>query len=215
MDTRVRLRKTRFALCSTMILPAPDKAMKAAASPHQHVPELPRIRRIDVFGEQSGPIRQRRPVGVIALHRTEIWPSGFRGSGGSPSRRPRRCRLPDFPAPIPCRPARRMTPACRWRSDTARCGARFLDRELRAVPIGVLAVAVDQHAELVDAVDDLVLIQDVPLRLHLALRAEHLVQRQHRVVGGMIGVVAGRPIDHLLAVAHREIVGDRDRLRCA
>jgi hypothetical protein len=49
--------------------------------------------------------------------------------------------------------------------------------------------------------------------LHLAAGAEHLVQRQHRVVGRVIGVVAGRPIDRLAArVAHREIVGDRDRL---
>ena len=46
----------------------------------------------------------------------------------------------------------------------------------------------------------------------LPVGAEHLVQRQHRVVGGVIGVVAGRAIDHLLAVAHGEIVGDRDRL---
>ena len=73
-------------------------------------------------------------------------------------------------------------------------------------------MAVEQHAELVDAVVDLVLVQDVPARLHLAGGAEHLVQRQHRVVGRMIGVVAGRPVDHLVAVAQREVVGDRDRL---
>ena len=39
--------------------------------------------------------------------------------------------------------------------------ARLLDGELRAVPIGVLRVAVEQHAEFVDAVDDLVLVEDV------------------------------------------------------
>ena len=42
--------------------------------------------------------------------------------------------------------------------------------------------------------------------------AEHLVQRQHRVVARVIGVVAGRPIDRLAALAQREVVGDRDRL---
>ena len=48
---------------------------------------------------------------------------------------------------------------------------------------------------------------------HLPARAEHFVQRQHRVVARMIGVVAGRAIDRLaLVVAHRQIVGDRDRL---
>ena len=46
----------------------------------------------------------------------------------------------------------------------------------------------------------------------LAGAAEHLVQRQHRVVAGVIGVVAGRPVDDLAAVAQREVVGDRDRL---
>ncbi len=43
-------------------------------------------------------------------------------------------------------------------------------------------------------------------------RARHLVQRQHRVVARVIGVVAGRPVDRLAALAQREVVGDRDRL---
>ena len=73
-------------------------------------------------------------------------------------------------------------------------------------------MAVEQHAELVDAVDDVVLRQDVPGLLRLPLRARHLVQREHGVVAGVIGVVAGRPVDHLAALAHREVVGDRDRL---
>ena len=59
-------------------------------------------------------------------------------------------------------------------------------------------MAVEQHAELVDAVDDLVLVEDMQFRLPLAACAEHLVQRQHRVVGGVIGVVAGRAVGHAL-----------------
>ena len=56
------------------------------------------------------------------------------------------------------------------------------------------------------------LAEDVVGALALARAAEQLVQRQHRVVAGMIGVVAGRPVDGLaLRVAHRVIVGDRDR----
>ena len=74
-------------------------------------------------------------------------------------------------------------------------------------------MAVEQHAELVDAVDDLVLVEDVPVGLALAGLAEHLVQRQHGVVAGVVGVVAGRPVDGLAGgVAHGEVVGDRDRL---
>src|ERR1700738_4255401 len=41
-------------------------------SPHQHVPELPRITGIDVLRKQPRPIRQRRPVGIKSLHRAEI-----------------------------------------------------------------------------------------------------------------------------------------------
>ena len=62
-------------------------------------------------------------------------------------------------------------------------------------------MAVEEHAELVDAVDDLVLVEDVVLVLHLAGAAEHLVQRQHRVVRRVVGVVAGRPVDDRLAVS--------------
>ena len=40
----------------------------------------------------------------------------------------------------------------------------------------------------------------------------HLVQRQHGVVARVVGVVAGRPVDDLAALAQREVVGDRDRL---
>ena len=43
-------------------------------------------------------------------------------------------------------------------------------------------------------------------------RARHLVQRQHRVVAGVVGVVAGWPVDGLATFAQREVVRDRDRL---
>ena len=90
--------------------------------------------------------------------------------------------------------------------------ARFVDRKLRAIPVGILFVAVEQHAEFVDPVGDLMLVENVDVFLRLAGPAEHLVQRQHRVVARVIGVVAGRPIDRFAALAQREVVGDRDRL---
>src|ERR1019366_8199730 len=89
--------------------------------------------------------------------------------------------------------------------------AGLVDRELRAIPIGVLLVAVEQHAELVDAVGDLVFVEDVEVLLPLAGLAENLVQREHGVVAGVVGVVAGRPVDGLAARPQREIVGDRNR----
>ena len=73
-------------------------------------------------------------------------------------------------------------------------------------------MAVEQHAKLVDAVDDLVLVQDVDFALPLARAAEHLVQRQHGVVARMIGVVTRRPVGRLLAATQREIVGYRNEL---
>ena len=91
--------------------------------------------------------------------------------------------------------------------------AGLLQRQPRAVPVGVLVVAVEQHAEFVDAVDQFVLVEHVVHRLRLAAGAEHLVQRQHRVVARVIGIVAGRAVVHLAVLAaHGEVVGDRDRL---
>ena len=48
--------------------------------------------------------------------------------------------------------------------------------------------------------------------LHHARAAEQLVQGQHRVIGRVIGVVAGRAIDDRLAIAHGVIVRNGDGL---
>ena len=89
--------------------------------------------------------------------------------------------------------------------------ARLLDREPRAVPERVPRMAVEQHAQLVDPLDDLVLVEDMVPLLDRA-RTEGLVQRQHGVVAGVVGVVAGRPVVRRRRIAHRVVVGDRDRL---
>ena len=74
-------------------------------------------------------------------------------------------------------------------------------------------MAVEKHAEFVDAVENLRFAENVVRALDFAGAAEQFVQAQHRVVARMIGVVAGRPVDRLaLVVAHGVIVGDRDRL---
>ena len=74
-------------------------------------------------------------------------------------------------------------------------------------------MAVEKHAQFVDPVEDLGFAENMVRALGLAGAAEQFVQAQHRVVAGMIGVVAGRPIDRLaLVVAHGVIIRDRDRL---
>ena len=74
-------------------------------------------------------------------------------------------------------------------------------------------MAVQKHAQLVDAVENLGFAKNMVRALDLAGAAEEFVQGQHGVVARVIGIVAGRPVVRLAAlVAHRVIVGDRDRL---
>ena len=74
-------------------------------------------------------------------------------------------------------------------------------------------MAVEKDAEFIDAIHQFVLIEHVLDGLRLAAIAEHLVQREDGVVAGMVGVVASGAIGHLaMLVAHRIVVGDRDRL---
>ena len=89
--------------------------------------------------------------------------------------------------------------------------ARLVDRELAAEPEGVPRVPVEQHAELVHAVDDLVVHQP-ELALSPQVAALQLVQRQDRVVAGVVRVVDGRPVERLAVLLDRQVVGDRDRL---
>ena len=89
--------------------------------------------------------------------------------------------------------------------------ARLLDRELRAEPVGALGMAHEERAQLVHAFVDFI-HQDPVLGLRFPVLAGDLVVRQHRVVAGVVGVVAGRAVHDLALFAHGEIVRDRDRL---
>jgi hypothetical protein len=89
--------------------------------------------------------------------------------------------------------------------------ARLVDRQLRAVPVRILLVAGEQHAELVDTRGDLV-HEDALAILQVPVAAGELVHRDHRRVARVIGVVRGRPVDHLGALPHRQVVGDGNRL---
>ena len=90
-----------------------------ARSPHQNIAELPGIAAVDVLGKQPRPVVERRPVGIKALHRTEIRPLdfqaaaeihlvGFDDAGGRVFQRPDHAREHGA-----------TTPACRWRSGRA------------------------------------------------------------------------------------------------
>ena len=162
-------------------------------------------------GKKPGRSVERRPVGVEAVDRAEIGPLHLEAAAeihlvGLDDAGLRVLQRPDHAG------EHRRGHLQAGRVLVGRELARLLDRELRAVPIGVLAVAVEQHAELVDAVDDLVLVEDVMLLLDTCRRGRTsraaTAPRRCRV----IGVVAGRPVDGLAALAHREVVGDRDRL---
>ncbi len=159
---------------------------------------------------KPGPIRDRRPVGVSADHRPEIGRLHFQAAAEI-----HLVGLDDAGLRILDRPHHAGE---HGGGDLETGGvligrdvAGFVDRKLRPVPVGVLLVAVEQDAELVDAVGDLVLVQNVDGRLPLAGLAEQLMQRQHRVVAGVVGVVTGRAVDGLAAVSQREEVRDRDR----
>ncbi|OIR04280.1 hypothetical protein GALL_134800 [mine drainage metagenome] len=68
-------------------------------------------------------------------------------------------------------------------------------------------MAHDQGAENVGARRDLV-VHDPELRLELVVVAAQLIERADGLVAGAVGVVDGRAVRGLLAVPHREAVGD-------
>ncbi len=158
---------------------------------NQDIPELPRIRDVDVFREEAWAVAERCPVRVDADHRAEIGRLHLEAATEIDV-----VRFHDSGLRVLQRPDH----AGEHRGRHLEAGgvlvrrelACLLDGELGPIPVGVLGMAVEQHAELVDAVDDLVLRQDVVLPLELSGIAEHLVHREHGVVGRVIRVVASR-----------------------
>ena len=89
---------------------------------------------------------------------------------------------------------------------------RLFNGKLRAIPIGILLVAIEEHAEFIAAIDNLLFLQDMRSRLPLAARAKHFKHRQHRVIGRVIGIMAGGPVGDALSLPHREIIGNGNGL---
>src|SRR5690606_26796963 len=88
--------------------------------------------------------------------------------------------------------------------------AGLVNRKLRAVPIGILLVPGEEHAELIDTVDDFLVENSLRL-LQAPVVARELVYGENGIVAGVIGVVDRGAVDHLVAVAKREVIGDGDR----
>src|SRR6056297_3471746 len=127
----------------------------SSLSAHENVAELPGIVVIDILRIEPGMAVEWRPVRVGAYHRTEIRALDLEAAPVIHF-----VRLEDSGLRVFQRPdhagyhgGSHLQPGGVL---VGRDSARLLDRELRAVPIGISAVAVEQHAELVDAVNDLV-----------------------------------------------------------
>ena len=81
--------------------------------------------------------------------------------------------------------------------------------KLGTKPIGVLFVAIEQHAKFVFAVINFVLGKHMLHPLPIAAIAQQFVPREHRVIGGMISVMTSWPIGNTVSGFHRVVVGDR------
>src|SRR5262249_39907018 len=143
---------------------------RARPSLHQHVGELPGIAGVGALRKQLAAVDERRPIGVASDYRSEIGPLQLEAAAeihlvGLDDAAVRGLEHPDDTG------GHRRGDLQAGRVLVGRELPRLLDRELRAVPIGVLGMAVEQDAELVDAVDDVVLGEDVPGLLRLPLRA--------------------------------------------
>jgi len=54
--------------------------------------------------------------------------------------------------------------------------------------------------------------QDALAILQVPVASREFVDRQHRIVAGMVGVVRGGPVDHAGALLDRVVIGQRDGL---
>src|SRR5262252_856380 len=179
-------------------------AERRDGSSHAEVLELPGIALVDVLGEQPAAVLKRRPVAVLADH----WPE-IRHADLEVARKVHLVGLDDAAVGVLERPddARQHGRADldRGRVVVGREPARLLDVELRAVPVGALLVAHQQHAKLVAARGDLVHDQALALLLVKILTGD-LVHGHDRLVARVVGVVHRRPVDDPVALTQGEVV---------
>src|SRR5262249_41802164 len=135
------------------------ESVASRCSSDQDVLELPWVFAIDVLRKQTWTIRERRPIGILTDDRTEIRHLhleaaavvhfiGLDDAGLRVLQRPHHAGKHG-------RGHLQAGGVLEWGERS-----RLVDRKLRAKPIGVLLVAVEQHPKLVDAVDDVVLVEN-------------------------------------------------------
>src|SRR3954452_11702714 len=71
------LSETRMAATLRNFITTPRTRSSVLTSPHQHVPKLPRVARVELFREEARTAGQRCPVSVEPFHRAEIGPLDF------------------------------------------------------------------------------------------------------------------------------------------
>src|SRR5215472_11555887 len=217
MGLRKHARAPALLHCTTGILVrgAYSRARRArlyevALPDHPHVLELPGIALVDVLREQSLALVQRRPLGVLADYRAEIRHADLEVAPeihlvGLDDAEIRILHGPDHPGEH--RHAHLQARGVVVGGELA----GLENRELRAVPVGVFLVSREQHAELVDPAADVVHQDALALLLHI-IATDQLVDRYDGRIARVIRVVNGGAIRHLRAFAHREVIGDGDRL---
>ena len=89
--------------------------------------------------------------------------------------------------------------------------ARFINRQLGAVPVRALLVTEQQRAEFVKAFGNLITVK-APLFLPHPVAPGEFMHRQHSVIAGMVGVMTGRPVHYLIAFFDGQVIGNRNRL---
>src|SRR5262249_33189063 len=84
------------------------------------------------------------------------------------------------------------------------------DRKPSPIPITPFGMPHQQTPELVDAGCNFLHHQPLSI-LQAPILARQLVQAQHSVITGMIGIVAGWAATNAVAVSDGEVIGNRDR----
>src|SRR5665213_135247 len=172
--------------------------------------ELPRIALVDVLGKEAFAIGERGPVGVGADH---VAPVGLADLDVAPEIdlvRLDQAAIGILHGPYHAREARRGDLQAGGIVE-GRQGPRLLDGQLRAVPVGILLVPGQEHAQLVAAAHH-ILTHDPFLLLDHEIATGELVHRGDGGITGVIRVMRGGPIDDVGTLAHGQVVGDRDRL---
>ena len=83
-----------------------------------------------------------------------------------------------------------------------------LDIQLRSVPIGILGMAVDEHAELVHSLNNLIL-QNLPFRFFWDnTSTKHIQSRHNSFWGGLVRIMHSWPVHDFAFFLNCEVVGN-------